>query len=136
MSVTTSGAGKATFVLTNTSGNYTGQYFTATATSTSGSTSEFSPDFLATNLPAAGAMFAGPFSYARTSGFSMAVNLVTNFSYHIQGTTNLRTNPIPWVNLHPLTATNSLFNFIDQLVAVKLRGTTVVGPQIGGALIW
>ncbi len=129
VTVTTSGSGNATFVLTNTSGNYTGQYFTATATSPAGSTSEFSPDFLATNLPAPGAMFSGPFSYARTSGFSMAVNLVTNFSYHIQGTTNLGTNPIPWVNLTNFTATNSLFNFSDHSATnFKVRFYRVMSP--------
>ena len=129
VTVTTSGAGNTTFVLTNTSGNYTGQYFTATATYASGSTSEFSPDFLATNLPAPGALFAGSASYARAGGFSAALNLVTNFSYHIQGTTNLGTNPIPWVNLTNFTATNSLFNFTDPSATnFKVRFYRVISP--------
>ena len=59
----------------------------------------------------------------------MAVNLVTNFSYHIQGTTNLGTNPIPWVNLTNFTATNSLFNFIDHSATnFKVRFYRVMSP--------
>ena len=113
VSVTTDGSGNATFALTNNGGNYAGQYFSATATSSGGDTSEFGADVVATNKPAPSALFSGPF-IASANGFSFTLTLQTNFSYRIQATTNLGTNPIPWVNLTNFTATNSSLIFTDR----------------------
>ena len=66
------------FSLTNTAGNYAGQYFTATATAASGNTSEFSPAVLATNAPAPSAQFGRPF-LARTNGFTFNLTLHDQF---------------------------------------------------------
>jgi parallel beta-helix repeat protein len=114
VSVTTDGSGNASFSLTNTAGNYSGQYFTATATDASGNTSEFSLAVIATNAPAPSAQFTGPF-HLLTSGFSLTFALQTNFSYHIQTATNLGANPIVWINLTNLLATNSSVTFTDRL---------------------
>ena len=113
VSVTTDGSGNATFALTNNTGNYAGQYFTATATSSGGDTSEFGMDVVATNQTAPSALFSGPF-VAGTSGFSFTLTLQTNFSYRIQATTNLGTIPIPWVDLTNFTPTTSLLIFTDR----------------------
>ena len=51
VSVNTDGSGNASFAYTNSSGNYAGQYITATATAATGDTSEFSLAVLATNNP-------------------------------------------------------------------------------------
>ena len=112
VSVTTDGSGNAGFSLTNTDGNYAGQYITATATAATGDTSEFSPDVLATNASLPSATFAGPF-LASPGGFSFTLNLATNFSYHIQAATNLAQNPVAWVNLTNFTASGPVFNFTD-----------------------
>jgi hypothetical protein len=113
VSVTTDGSDNATFALTNNTGNYAGQYFTATATSSGGDTSEFGMDVVATNQTAPSALFSGPF-VAGTSGFSFTLTLQTNFSYRIQATTNLGTIPIPWVDLTNFTPTTSLLIFTDR----------------------
>ena len=86
--VTTDGSGNAVFALTNTAGNYAGQYFTATATSAGGDTSEFGLAVLATNQPAPSAQFTGPLTW-RTNGFVLTLALQTNFSYRLQAATNL-----------------------------------------------
>lgn len=51
--VTTDASGNASFTLTSASGNYAGQYITATATANSGDTSEFAQAILALNKPRA-----------------------------------------------------------------------------------
>ncbi len=110
VSVTTDGSGNATFALTDNTGNYAGQYFTATATAATGDTSEFSLAVLATNAPSA--QFTGPYQL-RTNGFAFALTLQTNFNYRIQAATNLAA-PITWSDLTNFLATNSLFNFTDR----------------------
>jgi hypothetical protein len=128
VSATTDGSGNATFALTNNSGNFAGQYFSTTATDASGNTSEFSADVLATNVPAAAAQFGPPF-VGRTNGFIFNLTLVTNFSYRIQATTNLATNPIPWVNLTNFTATASSLTFTDRTATnFRTRFYRVVSP--------
>ena len=128
VSVTTDGSGNATFALTNTVGNYSGQYLAATATSAGGDTSEFSADALATNLPAPLAQFGGPF-LARTDGFVFNLTFVTNFSYHLQATTNLAASPIPWVNLANFTAASSFLTFTDRAATnFNARFYRVVSP--------
>jgi hypothetical protein len=111
--VTTDISGNGGFALTNNAANFSGQYITTTATSDGGDTSEFSLAVMAVNVPVASAQFAGPFQW-RTNGFSFALNLQTNFGYHIQVATNLGANPVVWVNLTNFNATNSLFNFTDH----------------------
>jgi hypothetical protein len=113
VSVTTDGSGNSFFSYTNLSGNFSGQYISATATAANGDTSEFGPDVLATNLPAPSAQFTGPFRWL-TNGFVFNLTFSTNFSYHIQATTNLASNPIQWVNLTNLTATSASLLFTDR----------------------
>jgi len=126
--VTTDGSGNASFALTNTAGNYSGQYFSATATSAGGDTSQFGPDVVATNLPAAFASFSGPLSL-HSSGFVFVLTLTTNFGYHIQAATNLATNPIPWINLTNFVATNSSLTFTDRTATgFRARFYRVVSP--------
>jgi hypothetical protein len=112
VSMTTDGSGNATFALTNNAGNYSGQYFTATATSAGGDTSEFSLAVLATNAPSPSAQFTGPFQW-RTNGFAFSLTLQTNFSYRIQAATNL-VAPVAWTDLTNFTATNSPLSFTDH----------------------
>ncbi len=109
--VTTDGSGNALFSCTNTAGNYSGQYLTATATSAGGDTSEFSPDVQITNAPAPSAQFTGNSSW-NSNGFSLSLNLQTNFNYRIEEATNLAA-PVNWSVLTSVTATNSLFIFTD-----------------------
>jgi hypothetical protein len=128
VSVTTDGSGNATFAFANSAGNYAGQYFTATATSSGGDTSEFGAAVVATNRPAPSAVFSGPF-VASTNGFSLRLTLQTNFSYRIQATTNLGTNPIPWVDLTNLTAAISSLTFTDRTATnYRTRFYRVVSP--------
>jgi parallel beta-helix repeat protein len=128
VSVTTDGSGNATFAYTNSGGNYAGQYISATATAATGDTSEFSADVLASNAPAPSASFTGPF-LSRTNGFTFTLDLETNFSYHIQATTNLGTNPIPWINLTNFTPTISSLTFTDRTATnYRLRFYHVVSP--------
>ncbi|HXR48916.1 MAG TPA: M12 family metallopeptidase [Candidatus Limnocylindrales bacterium] len=125
--VTTDGSGNAVFAYTNNTGNYAGQYITATATDSSGNTSEFDLAVLATNLPAPFAQFTGPYE-SRTNGFAFSLTLQTNFSYRIQTTTNLAA-PIAWTDLTNFTATNSPFSFTDHLAAsYRVRFYRVVSP--------
>ncbi|HTX20831.1 MAG TPA: M12 family metallopeptidase [Candidatus Aquilonibacter sp.] len=127
VSVTTDGSGNASFSLTNTAANYSGQYFTATATDAGGNTSEFDLAVLATNLPVASAQFAAPFAW-HASGFVFSLNLATNFSYRIQAATNLAA-PISWSDLTNFTATNPIFNFTDLTATnSKARFYRVVSP--------
>src|SRR5208282_2696418 len=72
VTVTTDGSGNASFAYTNTSGNYSGQYVSATATAATGDSSQFSLDVLATNVLVPSAQFTGPF---RWTGSEFAFNL-------------------------------------------------------------
>ena len=111
--VTTGPTGAAFFSYTNYSGNFAGQYISATATAANGDTSEFGPDILATNLPVASAQFAGPFRWV-SSGFAFNLTFSTNFSYHVQATTNLAANPVQWVNVTNFTATSVSLVYTDR----------------------
>jgi Astacin (Peptidase family M12A) len=127
VSVTTDGSGNANFSLTNTAGNYAGQYITATATDANGNTSEFDLAVLVTNLPVASAQFIGPYQ-SRTNGFAFSLNLATNFSYRVQAATNLAA-PIAWTDLTNFTATNSPFSFIDHSATnYRVRFYRVISP--------
>jgi len=126
--VTTGPTGNAFFSYTNYSGNYSGQYISATVTATNGDTSEFGPDVLATNLPAPSAQFTGPFRWLG-NGFAFNLTFSTNFSYHVQATTNLASNPIQWVNLTNFTATNASLVFTDRTAtSYHARFYRVVSP--------
>jgi titin len=128
INVTTDVSGNASFALTNNSGNYAGQFFSATATAATGDTSEFSADVLATNAPAPFAQFGAPFVW-RTNGFIFNLTFATNFSYHIQATTNLAAPPIPWVNLTNFTAASSALTFTDRTATnFRTRFYRVVSP--------
>jgi parallel beta-helix repeat protein len=128
VSVTTSGSGNASFAYTNWSGNYSGQYISATATAATGDSSEFSADMLATNLPAPFAQFGGSYRWL-ASGFVFNLTFETNFSYHIQVATNLAVNPIQWVNLTNFTATNVSLLFTDRTAAgFRARFYRVISP--------
>jgi hypothetical protein len=113
LTVTTGPTGNAFFAYTNTSGNFYGQYISATATAANGDTSEFGPDVLATNLPAPFAQLIGPFRWL-PNGFAFNLTFTTNFSYHIQATTNLAPNAIQWVDLTNFTATSTSLVFTDR----------------------
>jgi len=113
VSVTTDGNGNALFAFTNTVGNNTGQYFTATATAAGGDTSEFGPDILCTNKPAPSATFTGPYQL-RTNGFILTLTFQTNFGYRLQAATNLA-NPVVWTDLTNYNATNGSLVFTDRL---------------------
>jgi parallel beta-helix repeat protein len=125
VNVTTDGSGNASFALTNNTGNYAGQYVTATATSATGDTSEFSAGLLAFNGPAA--QFTGPFLLG-AGGFAFSLTLQTNFSYHIQAATNL-VAPVTWTDLTNFTATHSPFPFTDHSATnFRVRFYRVVSP--------
>jgi hypothetical protein len=127
-SVTTDGSGNASFAYTNTSGNYSGQAITATATAANGDTSEFNLAVLATNVPAASAQFGTGMSW-QPSGFVFNLTFATNFSYHIQATTNLSGSPVPWVNLTNFNATISSLTFTDRTAAsFRARFYRVTSP--------
>ncbi len=128
VSVTTDGSGNANFSLTNTGGNFSGQYFTATATSIGGDTSEFSLAVLATNAPVAMVSLTGPFQLS-SSGFAFTLALQTNFNYRIQTATNLAVNPIPWVDLTNFSAINPSLVFTDHFATnYRVRFYRVVSP--------
>jgi titin len=128
VSVTTDGSGNASFALTNATGNYAGQYITATATSAGGDTSEFCADVIATNAPAASAQFAGLYQW-HTNGFSFALSFQTNFSYRIQATTNLGANPVPWIDLTNFIPNIPSLNFTDNTATnFRVRFYRVVSP--------
>ena len=123
----TDGSGNAAFAFTNTAGNYSGQFFTATATATGGDTSEFGADVLATNKPAPAAAFSAPFTW-RTNGFIFNLTFATNFSYRIQATTNLA-NPGAWLDLTNFTPGISSLTFTDRAVTnFRTRFYRVASP--------
>jgi hypothetical protein len=83
---------------------------------------------LATNAPAPSAQFGAPFRWL-TNGFVFNLTFATNFSYHIQATTNLAANPIPWVNLTNFTATNISITFTDRAASsYHARFYRVISP--------
>jgi hypothetical protein len=126
--VITDGTGNASFACTNRSGNYAGQFFTATATAATGDTSEFSPAVLATNAPLPSAQFGRSFAW-QSSGFVFNLTLQTNFDYRIQATTNLAGSPIPWVDLTNFNAATSSFTFTDHTaINFRTRFYRVVSP--------
>ncbi|HUA65564.1 MAG TPA: M12 family metallopeptidase [Alphaproteobacteria bacterium] len=126
--VTTSGAGNALFAYTNSSANYAGQYISATATAATGDSSEFAADVLATNAPAPSGQFGAPFRWL-TNGFVFNLTLATNFSYHVQTTTNLAANPVPWINLTNFIATNISITFTDRAASsYRARFYRIVSP--------
>ena len=128
VSITTDGSGNAMFAYTNTAGNFSGQYISATATDPAGDTSEFDADVLATNAPAPSAQFAAPYNW-RTNGFIFNLTFTTNFSYRIQATTNLGTNPIPWIDLTNFTPANASLLFTDRTATnFRIRFYRVVSP--------
>lgn len=128
VSVNTDGSGNANFVLTNTAGNYAGQYFSATATSAGGDTSEFGPDLIATNKAVAAAQFVGPF-IARSNGFVFTLALETNFAYRIQAATNLGAHPAVWIDLTNFTPAISSLTFTDRTATnYRTRFYRVVSP--------
>ena len=128
VSVATSGTGNALFTYTNTSANFAGQYISATATAATGDSSEFAVDVLATNVPAPSAQFEMPFRWL-TNGFVFNLTLATNFSYHIQATTNLAANPVVWLNLTNFTASNISITFTDRAASgYHARFYRVVSP--------
>jgi Astacin (Peptidase family M12A) len=127
-SVTTDGSGKASFAYTNTSGSYAGQNITATATAANGDTSQFSAAVPASNMATASAQFGAGMSW-QPGGFVFNLTFTTNFSYHIQATTNLSGIPIPWVNLTNFTATISSLTFTDRTATnFRTRFYRVMSP--------
>ena len=128
VSVTTDGSGSALFALTNTTGNYAGQYFSATATSAGGDTGEFGADVPATNQPAPFSQFSGPLVW-RTNGFVLTLTLATNFNYRLQATTNLGANPVVWIDLTNYSANSSSLTFTDRTATnYRLRFYRAVSP--------
>ncbi len=112
LTVTNGGDGSSVFTLTA-SGNFAGQYFSATATDqTSGDTSEFNVSVVATNGPSA-PRFIGPFSMTST-GFNATISLTVGQNYRVQATTNLGANPIPWIDLTNFSAGATNFIFADR----------------------
>jgi parallel beta-helix repeat protein len=105
--VTTDAAGNAIFGF-GIVGNFSGQYFTATATDlTTGDTSEFSLAKIASAGNGA-PRFSGAFTYD-TNGFAVnLVSLESNRFYRIQASTNL----LSWTdltNVIPIAATNLVY---------------------------
>jgi hypothetical protein len=128
VSVNTDSSGNGTFALTNTAGNYAGQYFSATATSANGDTGEFGPSVLATNRVVASAQFIGPF-LAGSNAFIFSLSLQTNFNYRIQATTNLGAHPIAWTDLTNFTPTVSSLTYTDRTPTVyPARFYRVISP--------
>ena len=126
--ITTSAAGNANFAYTNNSVNYSGQYITVTATAATGDSSQFGADVLATNEPAPFAQFGAPFRW-QASGFVFNLTFATNFSYHIQATTNLAANPVTWVKVTNFTATNISMTFTDRAASsYRARFYRVISP--------
>ena len=82
----------------------------------------------ASNVATASAQFGTAMSW-QASGFVFNLIFQTNFSYHIQATTNLAGNPVPWVNLTNFTAVNSSLTFTDHsAINFRTRFYRVVSP--------
>ena len=124
---TTDAAGTATFTLT-VSGNFSGQYITATATDwATGDTSEFSRALLTTNGPVSPTFHSSP--TLTSSGFSAQISLTLGQSYRVQATTNLGATPIPWSNLTNFTADVTNYHLLDRAATnLPRRFYRVVSP--------
>ncbi|NOS69186.1 MAG: hypothetical protein HOP33_04570, partial [Verrucomicrobia bacterium] len=125
--VNTDGSGEAGFALT-VSGNFTGQFFTATATDqTTGDTSEFSLGLLATNGPTL-PTFTSPTTLTST-GFIAHISLAIGESYRVQATTNLGVLPVPWIDLTNFVAGVTNYSFIDRSATnIPRRFYRVISP--------
>jgi hypothetical protein len=125
--ISTGNTGNAIFSL-STSGDFAGQYFSATASDqTMGDTSEFSLDFVATNGPPPPS-FVGPFSLTG-AGFAANISLTTGLSYHVQSATNLAANPLIWTGLTNFVAIATNYSFIDHLATnFHARFYRVISP--------
>jgi len=125
--VTTDASGNATFTF-SASGNFAGQYFSATATDqASGDTSEFSLDVVASNAPTPPA-FVGPFTLT-AAGFKANVAVTAGQTYQIQTSTNLAQKPVAWTNLTNFVAGSTNFNLIDPSATnSRARFYRVVSP--------
>ncbi|HEV2456437.1 MAG TPA: hypothetical protein VGY98_19395, partial [Verrucomicrobiae bacterium] len=63
------------------------------------------------------------------SGFVFNLTFATNFSYHIQATTNLAANPVIWANITNFTATNISMTFTDRAASgYHARYYRVISP--------
>ena len=124
-SLTTDGTGNGKFIL-SASGDFVGQYFSATATSAGGDTSEFDADALAVN-GAGPPEFGGPFSLT-ASGFNTKIELTAGQNYTIEATTNLSIGT-DWVTLTNFTATNATFMFTDRSATnLRVRFYRILSP--------
>lgn len=125
--VTTDASGSANFALAA-GGNFSGQYFSATATDQiTGDTSEFSVNLLATNGPPPPG-FVSPFGLTPT-GFVATLSLTIGQSYRVQATTNLGATPVMWTDLTNFTAPVTNFLFRDRSATnYPLRFYRVVSP--------
>jgi hypothetical protein len=93
-------------------GMFPGQFITATATdSATGDTSEFSAAIVPV-LPQPTLIVDG--AAWGTNGFRFLIAAQTNQIYRIQAATNLGANPVVWVDLTNLLATNGLMPFTDH----------------------
>jgi titin len=112
----------STTLITDTNGNgsfsvaaagmFPGQFITATATdAANGDTSEFSASVVPV-LPPPTLIVDG--AAWGTNGFSFRIAAQTNQIYRIQAATNLGANPVVWVDLTNLLATNGLMPFTDH----------------------
>ena len=110
--VNTDGNGAASFTF-NVSGNFSSQFFTATATDqTTGDTSEFSLGLLATNGPVL-PLFTGTPTLT-TTGFLAQIALTIGQNYHVQATTNLGALPVAWADLTNFVASVTNYTFVDR----------------------
>lgn len=109
--ITTDVSGAGSFSL-NASGNFSGQYVSATATDfLTGNTSEFSQALLATNGPVPPVFTGSP--TMTTTGFVARVSLKVGQTYRVQGTTNLAA-PASWIDLTNFTASVTNWIFLDR----------------------
>ena len=125
--VSTDANGSSSFALLI-SGNFSGQYFTATATDqATGDTSEFSLDLLATNGPALPTFTTPP--TLTSTGFNAHISLNLGQNYRVQATTNLGATPIVWLDLTNFVAGVTNYNFLDRAATnLPRRFYRVISP--------